>query len=275
MPDRSEIIAAILQLCPEWKAEGLSNFEYLPGGYSNDNYAFRYRQRQYVLRLPQQGRVFIDRELELRFYRQHSFELIPTIERFDADSGRMISNWVDGKLLCDAVVEATTLVPYLLRLHGGQSPCGRSYDPISLSRDYLRIGSAPRHIVQWAESQQWQPEHITTCHNDLNPWNIICGVDGSWTTLDWEWLGSNDPVFDLVTLHQGLSLNDDLLPDLVNELTGDPSSSERLLVCYSAFWLREYAWAHAEIAGGSDREEIHQQLRVSSERLEQAPGFNR
>ena len=266
-----ELATAILSLHPDWEAEGLGSFEYLAGGYSNDNYSFRYHGTRFVLRLPGRPRPFIDRELECAFYRAPGDVLVPEVEAFEPRTGIMITRWQRGTRLCDEVVDPALLVPFVRKLHGSLSPCPRRYDPVALARQQLAIGSPERKIRELADRLEWKPPRVTTCHNDLNPWNIICSEAGDWITLDWEWLGDNDPLFDLVTLHQGLSLDDTLLQDLAEELLGAPQPQRRVGDCLAAFWLREYAWAHAEIEGGNDRPEIHEQLRVSAERLAAQP----
>ena len=86
-----------------------------------------------------------------------------------------------------------------------------------------------------------QPAQTVTCHNDLNPWNILVTADG-WVTLDWEFVGQNDVLFDLVSLHQGLALNVESLPDLASNWAqdlGTDYSSEGLSRAFGQFWLRE------------------------------------
>ena len=49
---------------------------------------------------------------------------------------------------------------------------------------------------------------LTVCAKadyDLNPWNVIV-TEARWETIDWEFVGNHDPLFDLITLHQGLNL---------------------------------------------------------------------
>jgi thiamine kinase-like enzyme len=179
----------------------------------------------------------------------------------------MISRWQSGTLLSDLTPDPATLVPYVETLHRGLPPCSRRYDPLALAREHLSIGEAAREIVELAGRSTWSPPETTACHNDLNPWNIIRPEAGEWVTLDWEWLGDNDPLFDLVTLHQGLSLDDALMIELAEELLGASVLQQRVRDCLVAFWLREYAWAHAELTCGNDRSEIREQIRLSSEKL--------
>ena len=143
-------------------------------------------------------------------------------------------------------------------------------DPVASARAQLSIGVPEKAIVEQAAALVWNPPDTAVCHNDLNPWNIIRSDDDRWVTLDWEWFGENDPIFDLVTLHQGLSLDDAILVELAGELLGNSqpqSTRRRVRDAVAAFWLREYAWANAEVANGNDRDEIREQIRLSSEKL--------
>lgn len=268
--DLAALTRNVLALRPGWLETDLADFEFLPGGYSNQNYQFRHRRQRYVLRVPQRVRPFIDRELEYSFYRSPGRVLVPEIEAFDQVTGVMISRWMSGPLLVDIDVDAGELVPYVEALHAGLPACSRRYDPVALARQQLSIGEPERPIVELAARLVWNPKQTTACHNDLNPWNIIRSDSGKWVTLDWEWLGENDPLFDLVTLHQGLAVDEALLDEMAAELVGISDAQgtrQRVRDCLAAFWLREYAWAHAEVANGNDREAIREQIRVSSEKL--------
>ena len=267
MSEPPELLEILRRLRPDWSTSDLSEFTYLPGGYSNRNYRFRHGEAHFVLRVPERERAFVDRELEYAFYRSPPRARIPAVVAFEPDTGIMISAWEKGTLLCDLTVDPARVVPYLRDLHGALAPCARSYDPVAAARHYLSVGRPPKALSELAQTLRWAPPETTTCHNDLNPWNVIQDEAGGWITLDWEWLGSNDPVFDLVALHQGLGLADSLLPELVESLLGGAHPANRLRDCVVAFWLREFAWAHAEIHQENDRQEIRDQLRDASARL--------
>lgn len=258
---------AVLRLCPHWQGENLGPFDFLSGGYSNDNYAFTHEGERYVLRVPQGERPFVDRKLEQAFYRQAQQVRTVSVVAFDTDLGLMLSRWQEGPLLSDEPAGIDELVPYLQELHQGLPPSTRPYDPIALARGYLKVGSPPEFITTLANRLEWRPLETRSCHNDLNPWNIIRATRDAWVTLDWEWFGDNDPLFDLITLHQGLLLDAESLPDLAAAFLQETNPAARLRQCYTAFWLREYAWAHAELAHGSERQEISDQLNLALTRL--------
>lgn len=261
----------VAKLQPDWEPSRISSFIYMEGGYSNANYRFEYGGERYVLRTPSVPRPFVDRHLEQRLYDAGSAALMPEIVAFDPDTGHMISRWVAGALLADLAPDPLVLVDYLRELHEAMPDVPRAYDPVAQAQAHLERAEAPDWLASLAASLDWQPETTVPCHNDLNPWNIIHTPEGRWVTLDWEWAGRNDPLFDLVTLHQGASLADEALPGLAGRYLGEVPSHERLQACLVAFWLRETSWAMAEIAAGNDRPEIVEQRQVGLERLAQLP----
>lgn len=261
--------ARIAHLCPDWDIGRISGFIYLEGGYSNDNYRFEYRGERFVLRVPR-GRTgpFVDRTLERRIYQEGAAAGVPPLIAFDVASGNMICRWVAGTLLTDRHTDGAELVAYLRHLHAHVPAVERRYDPLEQARTSLeRAGGGPPWLERLAVERRWEPEQLTTCHNDLNPWNVIRTPDGGWTTLDWEWVGRNDPLFDLVTLHQSGNLEPAELPVMARAYLGEPADPARLNRCVVALWLRETAWALAEVAAGNDRPEIVAQRELGLQRL--------
>lgn len=264
--DTAALRRRVAELCPRWDPDELSGFLFLEGGYSNDNYRFTYRGERYVLRQPFRPRPFVDRQLEATVYGALRAGTAPELIALDTGSGCMISRWVPGSLLADTGADATTLAAYLRTLHHAIPPVDRVYDPLAQVRAHLECCDAPLAIER-AAGASWTPEQAVACHNDLNPWNVIRSPRGPWVTLDWEWAGRNDPLFDLVTLHQGAGLADAALPSMAQDYLGGAATPGRLRRCLVAFWLRETTWAMAEIAAGNDRPEVVEQRRLGLERL--------
>ena len=86
-------------------------------------------------------------------------------------------------------------------------------------------------------------------------------------TLDWEFAGANDPLFDLVSLHQGLELEDALLPEMAAMFVTDMVQS-RLKDALEAFWLREWAWATFQQRSGNNRSEVISQIDTAAYKLQ-------
>jgi aminoglycoside phosphotransferase (APT) family kinase protein len=263
----TQLIDTVCRLRPDWDPALLTPFIFLEGGYSNRNYRFDYHGHRYVLRVPRSVRAAADRELERRIYAGGRPRSMPEVVAFDMATGHLISRWVPGRLLADLGVAGDQLVDYLRDLHAQMPLVERSYDPVAEARRDLERASAPVWVEELTARLNWAPETVSVCHNDLNPWNVIRHPTGEWVTLDWEWAGLNDPLFDLVNLHQGADLNSSLLPGLAERYFDGPVAPVRLHDCLTAFWLRETAWAMAEVAGGNDRPEIAEQQRLGLIRL--------
>ncbi|MFU8817665.1 MAG: phosphotransferase [Pseudomonadales bacterium] len=265
-----DLIHRVCRLRPDWEHQRVSSFIYLEGGYSNDNFRFEYLGERYVLRVPR--RPGGDRELERRIYATDGYtngrqRNLPEVVAFDPASGDMISRWVSGRLLADLHLDGEQLVEYLRCLHADMPPTERCYDPLAQAREHLRQAPGPGWLEALAD-RRWSPDELVVCHNDLNPWNVIRSPAGDWVTLDWETVGRNDPLFDLVNLHQGADLDQALLPALAERYLGRAVPASRLHACLTAFWLRETTWALAEAASGNGRPEILAQQQLGMERLQ-------
>lgn len=263
----AELRRVVVALRPDWQADALGPFEYLSGGYSNENHRFAHAGEAFVLRIPDRVRPFVDRAHEAAFYGMAHGVPMAALVAFDTASGTMLTRYVPGTLLSGAPVDAEAITSYVRVLHAALPPSGRCYDPVLLAREFLAEGKPPGWIRKLAEALNWVPEMSAPCHNDLNPWNVIVPDTGPWVTLDWEWYGDNDPLFDLVTLHQGLGLDDGTLTAMLAAWSETPVAGERLERCLTAFWLREYAWAHAEHVHGNHRPEIQAQMDLAGSRL--------
>ncbi len=266
-PPTEQLRKIIAELAPSWSGMAVDGFDFLTWGFSNQNFRFAYGSDQYVLRVPGEPHAYIDRHLEWQFYRENQSIRTAELVAFDVHTGNMISRWVRAPLLADTPSAPASLVAYLRSLQDALPACSRRYDPLELSREYLTVGKPHAEVLAAVDAASWAPELPTTCHNDLNPWNILRDDDRGWVTLDWEWYGVNDPLFDLVTLHQGLGLDMDSLTALAEEFAEEPKQEKRLTNCLTAFWVREYAWAHAELHKGSRREEIETQRDTALEKI--------
>tara|TARA_B110000971_G_scaffold221152_1_gene267119 strand:+ start:1288 stop:2109 length:822 start_codon:yes stop_codon:yes gene_type:complete len=253
-------------LMPSWKGTVLENFKYLSGGYSNDNYSFTKRFGEvcdnFVLRLPKVQQPFVNRDLESRWYQVLPDSVGVKPVALDVKSGAMITPMLDGRILAEVYLDnfaEQDLLDYVKDLHLLLPSIEREYNMFELAALYAVDTSA---LPRRDSMQLYQ-----ACHNDLNPWNIIVTEQG-WRTIDWEFVGLNDPLFDLVALHQGLELPASGLLDLSFQLIGyaDPS---RLLRVQKTFWYREWAWADFQMRAGNMRAEIVAQHQLSQAKLAQ------
>ena len=97
-----------------------------------------------------------------------------------------------------------------------------------------------------------------------------CGTD-RWYVFDWETAGNNDPLFDLVTMFEGLAWAASGALGNPGDTTANspgrpPPSADRLRQFTLLFQLGSYAWAHAECCAGNERAELQHAGRDQPER---------
>ena len=274
-----EAALALKRLRPQWQLDAVADVGLLPGGYANDNYEFKYRDAEYVLRVARSSPVSIDRAFEKRLLGGPVALLTAPLVAYVLPEGHMLTRKVPGPLLVDAARDRAAVAQYLARLHLRMPQLGRRYDIVqTIARD-LRVAAqhgeaAPPWFAKEHESLTRAALQVRPCHNDLNPWNVIVSAadPGRWCTLDWEFAGDNDPLFDLTCLAEGLGWSvdeTDALIDAYLELIESPRSptTPQRRTIRKAYFLREYAWALAQLAIGNRRPEIEAQLARSAERL--------
>ncbi len=268
VPNEKELRALINKLIPGWSQDSIGDFKYLEGGFTNNNFAFErcYRnlRKKYVLRSPVKAQPLQSRAYELHIYQSLKGNMFPELIAFDTDSGAMVTLHEEGELLVDCPLsyhEPDQLVGYVKSLHDSLPTAEKCYDLSSLMSAYVPMFNE-KDFPEIRKLEQY-----VSCHNDLNPWNIIVN-SATWVTLDWESFGLNDPVFDIVTLCVGLKSTDKTLRDSVEQYCGkvDP---ERLFHNLISFWLREWGWAKHQISNGSKKIGIIDQERASYAKLKE------
>ena len=236
---------------------------YLPGGYSHRNYRLAFGPRLYALREATAGRLS-----EGHYLRCLPAGVGPEVIAYDGSAGHLLTHWIDGPVLAEAPPCPAEAGAYLATLERA-IPIGRHrYDVgrevATLLDRARRRGCLHEDVAVVAAKVQWQPSHQGGCHNDLNPWNVICAA-GGWRTLDWEQAGDNDPLFDLVGLCLGLGWDDEQTAACLDAARREgwraPVSRRQLRDAQLVYRIREYAWAVAQIAAGRDRPEISAQAR--------------
>ena len=268
VPNEKELRAAITRMLPEWREDSLSGFKYLEGGFTNNNFVFERRYRgltkKYVLRSPLISQPLQNRVYEFHLYQSLEANISPELIAFDTDSGAMITCYVEGELLVDSPPsyhEPDSLVGNIRTLHNVLPRTEKRYDLSDLMSAYI-----PKFNERdFPEIRKLEQD--VSCHNDLNPWNIVVNSP-TWVTLDWESFGLNDPVFDIVTLCMGLNLTDKALNDSVEQYCGtlDPKRVQDNLIC---FWLREWGWAKYQLSRGNTKIGIIEQERSSYARIKE------
>ena len=256
------VFTSVGALLPHWHLDRIERIAYLPGGYANDNYRFEYEGAAYAVRIVRRSGPA--RHAEARFL---ALPTAPDVVAFDPCGGDLVTRWIDGTLLVESAVAPAHAAACLRELHA-QIPAGVArYDPLKAIRRDLDAAGPVAAAPAAALELGWAPAEICGCHNDLNPWNIL-QTGTAWRTLDWEFAGDNDPLFDLVCLGHGLGYDDTEMDVLAAAyLDVQDVAARRLLDTRIVFELREYAWARGQLALGSEREEVRAQAVAAEKSL--------
>ena len=256
--NQGDILDRVASLYPSARKVEVVGF--LPGGWSNHNYRLRIDGVDSVLRI--KLRTLDKPGTEIQYL---STAISPNLLAYDPNSGDMITNWVEGELLCDTHIKPCTAAAYLNELHR-HIPMGvTTYDVHRTIRNYLAGSDIDKQVLDIYNSLLWEPQISIGCHNELNAWNVIRTADG-FCTLDWESAGDNDPIFDLVGFCYGLRFSDDEV-NACNSAYVNPTDSDHLCRTRILYQIREHAWAVDRIKSGSLKPEIHEQLISSREEI--------
>ena len=278
-PDELAIAALLRALVPAWAHQSPSRIEYLPGGYTNRNYRIDIAAGTYALRIVHHGSPDARERIYL------ASPAAPDVVAYDPRRGHLLTHWIEGRILDDDRPQPAEAGAYAAHLHR-QIPAGvRRYDVQAQVAALLRQATARQAtarqatalntcvsteyqrmhntVAQIFERLDWRPTQLRGCHNDLNPWNVMREQSGSFRTLDWETAGDNDPLFDVAGLCSGLDFGAEQTAECAaaysHEARLPRPTPQRLRQTMTAFRIREYAWAAAQLAADNDRDEIKAQ----------------
>ena len=268
--DRDLVLATAYRLMPSWRHLSVADIEYLPGGYSNRNYRIDIDGRRYALRRVDAATPRPRERLYL------AIAAAPDLVAYDVQHGDMLTHWIDGATLAETPPTPGEAGAYLANLHQ-QIPTGvRRYDYSSeIEALFSRIGRVDTGVAAAFERLDWSARESRGCHNDLNPWNVIRMRTGGFRTLDWEFAGDNDRLFDLAGLCLGLGWQAEATAACAEAYrrasaeVGSPLrvEPERLRATLRAYQIREYAWAAAQLTDGHDLPGIRAQATTTRRAL--------
>jgi aminoglycoside phosphotransferase (APT) family kinase protein len=275
---RDDVTAVLARLVPRWDTGAIEITGRLPGGLSNVNVALRYGGRAFVLRICR-PRIpgAIDRVLEYALLTDALSTVTAPLVAFALPEGHLLTRRVPGPLLADTTPSPDALARFVFGLHARLRRFGRPHPLVAHIRTWFDVAEsagAPADPA-WRRALADLPPLAATapCHNDLNPWNVVARTDSPrhWCTLDWEWCGDHDPLFDVVALCEGLELPRDALREVAERYARmralDSYDAARLDVVRRWFHLREVAWASAMQARVGTMPEFDAQLSRSGTAL--------
>jgi thiamine kinase-like enzyme len=262
MPDIEDRIAAL----PIWS--GKVELAPLVGGISNQSFTATDDDAKYVVRVTRDfpfHHVFRDREvMTARAAAATGF----APEVIHAEPGLMVSQFIDGKVLTVADVQADIprIADLVFRFHrdmpAAMSGPGYIFWVFHVNRDYVRQLREAGHAAaldDWLatnseleEAQMALP--VVVGHHDLLPANLIDDGQRLWL-IDYEYAGFGTAMFDLANLSSNNNFSADQSGALLDAYFGRPPDQATLrshaaMACASL--LREALWSLVSI-GHLDR----------------------
>lgn len=113
------------------------------------------------------------------------------------------------------------------------------------------------------------------CHNDLLADNLIAGIDGRLSAIDWEYAASGDPFYDLAVICEGQNLKKGQRETLLAEYLQRPTSDRdrqrldhwRIIYGYLSLLWYAVQWSCGGLGGRDIGDQINGQMASLSGRL--------
>jgi thiamine kinase len=277
-----QLIASICAAHRDWLPEASSAprpVKLLEGGHSNRTVLLDGGGDRWVLRLAGAARPGVCRTREQRALRAASqLHLCPELRLCDPARGLLITRYVaDRSAGASGPAQLATL---LQRIHGipwDVSDGANRQNPVAALAQYLSALPAGHALRQLLDSHGETLRRARTflarpdapavlCHNDLLRGNRLS--DGQrLCAIDWEYAGSNDPLFDLAVCAAEVEAPEDFARELLDCYLNRAARSEerqRLGAWLLLYRVLEALWfarhAATSLAGQASRQRLQQAL---------------
>lgn len=209
----------------------------LVGGMMNKSFIVSYENKKYVLYIPtKQANEMVDRRLE-KDNQKMIIDLGITSKNyfFDTNRGIKVNEYIEGSSLDKADSFDSKKVATLLKtMHQSGKLSRDNYQPfkrfvayeeeadsfnIIRSEEYKLLRTTIFDNEEFLEKQK-----LVLCHNDAQKSNIVKDLNDNYFLIDFEFMGNNDPIYDIATFGNGLvSEGYQLLIDYF----GEPTKEEK------------------------------------------------
>lgn len=188
---------------------GMMNMSYLVKG-SNG--------KKYILYIPtEQANEMVNRVLE-KEHQKIAFELGITSKNvyFDTDTGIKINEFIEGSSIDKVDDFDYEKIAHLFKtLHSSIVLSREDYAPFTrfetiYEKEALsfnpEVSSLYKELREFLFSHKdfLESQPLAICHNDGQRSNIIKSTDGNYYLIDFEFVGNNDPIYDIATFGNGL-----------------------------------------------------------------------
>ena len=189
----------------------------LVGGMMNQSYIVSYQNKKYVLYIStEQANEMVDRPLE-KANQKLIIDLGITSKNFyfDTEKGIKVNEYIEGSSLDKADSYDSKKVAELLKvMHQSKKLSRDDYQPFKrfvayeqeaysfqqkMEDEYDELRSTIFNKKDFLESQK-----LVLCHNDAQKSNIVKSLEDKYYLIDFEFMGNNDPIYDIATFGNGL-----------------------------------------------------------------------
>lgn len=191
----------------------------LVGGMMNISYIIKDKdEKRYVLYIStEQANEMVDRVLE-KEHQSIAYELGITSKNiyFDTSKGIKANEFIEGTSI-DKVSEFdyAKIAELFHKLHASKKLSKEDYSPFdrfinSYEKEALSFDRKPEEEYVFLRNflfgymDYLKSQKKVLCHNDAQRSNIVKSVDDKYYLIDFEFVGNNDPIYDIATFGNGV-----------------------------------------------------------------------
>ena len=210
----------------------------LIGGMMNQSYIVNNNGQRYVLYIStEQANEMVDRPLEKANQKIISdLGLTSNNVYFDTEKGIKINEYIEGSSLDKAEsFESKKVAALLKKMHTSGKRSRDNYEPfkrfIAYEQEALSFNPKleddyPLLRKQIFDNQDFlEKQEMVLCHNDAQKSNIVKDLNDNYYLIDFEFMGNNDPIYDIATFGNGLVKEG--YQCLLDYYDGNPSKEEK------------------------------------------------
>ncbi|HBW37632.1 choline/ethanolamine kinase family protein [Desulfosporosinus sp. BICA1-9] len=261
---------------PYFSNSRINVIEILPGGITNSNYKVTIDEVTYAVRLAGVGTIeYINRPAE-----KHNAQVMAdmgisaTIIYYDETTGNQVCKYIDdSKTLHGEDFKDENYLILAARVfrkyHDGNIEFYCDFNPLKEIDAYIKLladknygfyeGSETmvQKIEEIKELFKKNPPPKAPCHNDPLPVNWLDDKKNFYL-IDWEYAGTNDPIFDLAALSIEAEFTEEQEQFLLTQYFGGKQTEQQLGSLVINKFLCDVLWAYwsiLQIAMGKPKEE--------------------
>ena len=189
----------------------------LVGGMMNQSFIVSAKDRKYVLYIStEQANEMVDRNLEKENQLiVYNLGLTSKNIYFDTKNGIKVNEYIEGSSLDkSASFDSKKVANLLKQLHSSKTLSKEDYHPferfinyeneaLSFQKDFDETYKELRKTL-FDNKEFLEKQKLALCHNDAQKSNIVKDINDRYYLIDFEFMGNNDPIYDIATFGNGL-----------------------------------------------------------------------